>query len=99
MVADRDGEHGARRCAAGRGLGREPGPAAARGGCPGARRTSDANPGGTRQMNQIPLVDLKAAHEEVADEVRAGFTRILARTAFVGGDEVRLFEGEYADFG
>ncbi|AOR36591.1 erythromycin biosynthesis sensory transduction protein eryC1 [Streptomyces fodineus] len=50
-------------------------------------------------MNQIPLVDLKAAHEEVADEVRAGFARILARTAFVGGDEVRLFEGEYADFG
>ncbi|MCX5063192.1 MULTISPECIES: DegT/DnrJ/EryC1/StrS family aminotransferase [unclassified Streptomyces] len=50
-------------------------------------------------MNHIPLVDLKAAHEEVADEVRAGFERILANTAFVGGDEVRLFEREYADFG
>ncbi|MEV3909998.1 DegT/DnrJ/EryC1/StrS family aminotransferase [Streptomyces canus] len=50
-------------------------------------------------MNQIPLVDLKAAHEEVADEVRAGFDRILANTAFVGGDEVRRFEREYADFG
>ncbi|MFE9450072.1 DegT/DnrJ/EryC1/StrS family aminotransferase [Streptomyces sp. NPDC006739] len=50
-------------------------------------------------MNRIPLVDLKAAHEEVADEVRAGFERVLADTAFVGGDEVRLFEREYADFG
>ncbi|WP_128801193.1 MULTISPECIES: DegT/DnrJ/EryC1/StrS family aminotransferase [unclassified Streptomyces] len=50
-------------------------------------------------MNQIPLVDLKAAHEEVADEVRAGFERVLANTAFVGGEEVRRFEREYADFG
>ncbi|WP_369230566.1 DegT/DnrJ/EryC1/StrS family aminotransferase [Streptomyces sp. R21] len=50
-------------------------------------------------MNQIPLVDLKAAHEEVADEVRAGFDRVLANTAFVGGDEVRQFEREYAQFG
>jgi dTDP-4-amino-4,6-dideoxygalactose transaminase len=50
-------------------------------------------------MNQIPLVDLKAAHEEVADEVRAGFERVLAGTAFVGGDEVRRFEHAYADFG
>ncbi|MGW5430278.1 DegT/DnrJ/EryC1/StrS family aminotransferase [Streptomyces sp. NPDC004059] len=50
-------------------------------------------------MNQIPLVDLKAAHEEVADEVRAGFERILAGTAFIGGDDVRRFERAYADFG
>ncbi|GGS39668.1 DegT/DnrJ/EryC1/StrS family aminotransferase [Streptomyces griseoviridis] len=50
-------------------------------------------------MNRIPLVDLKAAHEEVADEVRAGFARVLAHTAFVGGEEVRAFEREYAAFG
>jgi dTDP-4-amino-4,6-dideoxygalactose transaminase len=49
-------------------------------------------------MNRIPLVDLAAAHAEVADEVRAGFDRVLAATAFVGGDEVRAFEREYADF-
>ncbi|WP_030765930.1 DegT/DnrJ/EryC1/StrS family aminotransferase [Streptomyces sp. NRRL F-2664] len=49
-------------------------------------------------MNQIPLVDLKAAHAEVAEEVRAGFDRVLADTAFVGGAEVRAFEGEYAAF-
>lgn len=50
-------------------------------------------------MNQIPLVDLKAAHAEVADEVRAGFERVMAATAFVGGEEVGAFEREYAAFG
>ncbi|MGT2531776.1 DegT/DnrJ/EryC1/StrS family aminotransferase [Streptomyces nojiriensis] len=49
-------------------------------------------------MNQIPLVDLKAAHAEVADEVRAGFDRVLAGTAFIGGEEVAAFEREYAEF-
>jgi dTDP-4-amino-4,6-dideoxygalactose transaminase len=49
-------------------------------------------------VNQIPLVDLKAAHAEVAEEVRTGFDRVLAATAFVGGEEVRAFESEYADF-
>ena len=49
-------------------------------------------------MNHIPLVDLKAAHAEVADEVRAGFDRVLANTAFVGGEEVAAFEREYAAF-
>jgi dTDP-4-amino-4,6-dideoxygalactose transaminase len=46
----------------------------------------------------IPLVDLKAAHAEVAAEVQAGFARIIANTAFVGGEEVAAFEREYADF-
>ncbi|MEU6979814.1 DegT/DnrJ/EryC1/StrS family aminotransferase [Streptomyces sp. NPDC046371] len=50
-------------------------------------------------MNQIPLVDLKAAHAEVAEEIRAGFDRVLAGTAFIGGTEVREFEREYAAFG
>ncbi|MHA6764999.1 DegT/DnrJ/EryC1/StrS family aminotransferase [Streptacidiphilus sp. PAMC 29251] len=49
-------------------------------------------------MSQIPLVDLKAAHAEVAEEVRAGFDRVLANTAFIGGEEVREFEREYAEF-
>ncbi|MFI8824830.1 DegT/DnrJ/EryC1/StrS family aminotransferase [Streptomyces sp. NPDC053431] len=50
-------------------------------------------------MNQIPLVDLKAAHAEVAEEIRAGFDRVLANTAFIGGEEVAAFEREYAEFG
>ncbi len=49
-------------------------------------------------MNAIPLVDLQAAHEEVADEVRSGFDRILAGTAFIKGAEVAAFELEYAEF-
>ncbi len=47
---------------------------------------------------QIPLVDLAAAHAEVADEIAAGFARVLAATAFVGGAEVSAFEREYAAF-
>ncbi|MFJ3905509.1 DegT/DnrJ/EryC1/StrS family aminotransferase [Streptomyces sp. NPDC090025] len=50
-------------------------------------------------MNHIPLVDLKAAHAEVEAEIRAGFDRVLADTAFIGGAEVAAFEREYAEFG
>ncbi|MEV6491628.1 DegT/DnrJ/EryC1/StrS family aminotransferase [Actinoplanes sp. NPDC051633] len=49
-------------------------------------------------MSRIPLVDLAAAHAEVADEVETGFKRILAETAFIGGAEVAAFEQEYAAF-
>ena len=49
-------------------------------------------------MTRIPLVDLAAAHAEVAEEVEAGFKRIIAETAFVGGAEVAAFEQEYAAF-
>lgn len=49
-------------------------------------------------MTTIPLIDLAAAHTEVAEEVAAGFKRILAETAFVGGAEVTAFEREYAEF-
>jgi dTDP-4-amino-4,6-dideoxygalactose transaminase len=46
----------------------------------------------------IPLVDLRAAHDEVADDVAIGFKRIIENTAFIGGAEVTAFEREYADF-
>ncbi|WP_034263193.1 DegT/DnrJ/EryC1/StrS family aminotransferase [Actinospica robiniae] len=49
-------------------------------------------------MRGIPLVDLKAAHEEVEEEVREGFARVLATTGFVGGPEVAAFEQEFAAF-
>lgn len=49
-------------------------------------------------MNRIPLVDLAAAHVEVAEEVEAGFKRVIADTAFIGGAEVAAFEREYAAF-
>ncbi|HLL68092.1 MAG TPA: DegT/DnrJ/EryC1/StrS family aminotransferase [Micromonosporaceae bacterium] len=53
---------------------------------------------GYRDRARIPLVDLQAAHAEVANEVEVGFKRILATAAFVGGDEVHAFEREYAEF-
>jgi dTDP-4-amino-4,6-dideoxygalactose transaminase len=49
-------------------------------------------------MTRIPLVDLAAAHAEVAEEVEAGFKRVIAETAFIGGAEVAAFEQEYAAF-
>jgi dTDP-4-amino-4,6-dideoxygalactose transaminase len=49
-------------------------------------------------VTRIPLVDLGAAHAEVAAEVRAGFERVIADTAFVGGTEVAAFEREYAAY-
>ncbi len=46
----------------------------------------------------IPLVDLAAAHAEVADEVAEGFARVIGKTAFIGGAEVTAFENDYAQF-
>jgi dTDP-4-amino-4,6-dideoxygalactose transaminase len=49
-------------------------------------------------MNIVPFVDLKALHAQVAEEVEAGFKRVITETAFIGGEEVRAFEREYAAF-
>src|SRR5689334_13737446 len=46
----------------------------------------------------IPLVDLAAQHAQVADDVAAGWSEVLARTAFVGGPQVAAFEAEYAEY-
>jgi dTDP-4-amino-4,6-dideoxygalactose transaminase len=49
-------------------------------------------------MTSIPLVDLGAQHAAVADEVAEGWQQVLARTAFIGGQQVAAFESEYATF-
>jgi dTDP-4-amino-4,6-dideoxygalactose transaminase len=49
-------------------------------------------------VTSIPLVDLSAQHEAVAEEVAEGWQEVLARTAFIGGPQVAAFEGEYAEF-
>ncbi|MFB7668976.1 DegT/DnrJ/EryC1/StrS family aminotransferase [Kitasatospora sp. NPDC056138] len=49
-------------------------------------------------MTAIPLVDLQAAHAEVAEEVREGFDRVLATGAYIKGPDVAAFEAEYAEF-
>jgi dTDP-4-amino-4,6-dideoxygalactose transaminase len=49
-------------------------------------------------MTSIPLVDLAAQHAAVADEVADGWRDVLARTAFIGGPQVAVFERAYAEF-
>jgi dTDP-4-amino-4,6-dideoxygalactose transaminase len=49
-------------------------------------------------MTDIPLVDLAAQHRQVADEVAAGWSEVLGRTAFVNGPQVAAFEREYAEY-
>lgn len=46
---------------------------------------------------KVPLVDLAAQQEEVADEVKAGVDEVFASTAFIGGPAVADFEKAYAD--
>jgi dTDP-4-amino-4,6-dideoxygalactose transaminase len=49
-------------------------------------------------VTSIPLVDLSAQHAAVVDEVAAGWSEVLATTAFIGGPQVASFEAEYAEF-
>lgn len=46
----------------------------------------------------IPLVDLRAQHREVADQVAAAFERVLDNGAFVLGPAVEEFEDAFARF-
>jgi dTDP-4-amino-4,6-dideoxygalactose transaminase len=49
-------------------------------------------------MTDLPLVDLKAQHREIADEVAAGFARVMESTSFILGKEVAEFEQAFARF-
>ncbi|MGH2732817.1 MAG: DegT/DnrJ/EryC1/StrS family aminotransferase, partial [Actinomycetota bacterium] len=49
-------------------------------------------------MEQIPLVDLKAQHSRIANEVREGWDAVLDRTAFILGPQVEQFEVAFAQF-
>lgn len=46
----------------------------------------------------VPLVDLKAQHAEIADEVAAGFAKVIEDTAFILGPAVGEFERAFARF-
>jgi dTDP-4-amino-4,6-dideoxygalactose transaminase len=48
--------------------------------------------------NQIPLVDLKAQHLEIADEVARGMAKVIEDTAFILGPQVKEFEEAFARF-
>jgi len=49
-------------------------------------------------VSGIPLVDLKAQHKQIAEEVQRGFSRVLENTSFILGKEVAEFEEQYARF-
>jgi dTDP-4-amino-4,6-dideoxygalactose transaminase len=46
----------------------------------------------------IPLVDLKAQHAEIEEEIMRGFARVCAETAFILGGEVAAFERAFAAY-
>lgn len=46
----------------------------------------------------IPLVDLKAQHAEIAEEISAGFARVIGETSFILGPPVREFEEAFARY-
>ena len=54
--------------------------------------------GQAKLMTVIPLVDLRAAHAQVAAEIEAGFEEVMSSTAFVKGEVAAAFERDYAAF-
>ena len=46
----------------------------------------------------IPLVDLKAQYDGIKDEINEAITRVIDNSAFILGEEVALFEQEFARF-
>lgn len=49
-------------------------------------------------MTNIPLVDLRAQHREVADEVMQGLAQVFENTSFILGKHVAEFEAAFAEY-
>jgi dTDP-4-amino-4,6-dideoxygalactose transaminase len=47
---------------------------------------------------RVPLVDLKAQYIALKSEIDEAISRVLSRAFFVQGDDVAIFEREFADF-
>src|SRR5512133_1235968 len=47
---------------------------------------------------RIPLCDLKAQYETIQGEIDDAISSVLSRTNFIQGQDVRLFEAEFASF-
>ena len=54
--------------------------------------------GQAETMTVIPLVDLRAAHAQVAAEIQAGFDEVMGSAAFIKGEVAAAFKREYAAF-
>ncbi|MGH9027319.1 MAG: DegT/DnrJ/EryC1/StrS family aminotransferase [Acidimicrobiia bacterium] len=59
-------------------------------------RSKDGGRGEGEVAEPIPLVDLSIQQGEVADEVAAGWARVVDDNAFILGEDVAEFEREYA---
>ncbi len=46
----------------------------------------------------IPLVDLKAQRQAISEEIEAAIAKVVERFDFVLGEEVSLFESEFAEY-
>jgi dTDP-4-amino-4,6-dideoxygalactose transaminase len=46
----------------------------------------------------VPMVDLRAQYLRIQAEIDAATSRVVASTHFIGGEECRLFEAEFAAF-
>lgn len=46
----------------------------------------------------IPLVDLKAQYNSIKEEVDEVISRVLNNTSFIMGNELEVFEGEFAEY-
>ena len=46
----------------------------------------------------VPFVDLAAQYRSIRSEIDQAVARVIATCAFVGGEEVRAFEAEFADY-
>jgi dTDP-4-amino-4,6-dideoxygalactose transaminase len=46
----------------------------------------------------VPMVDLRAQYLRIQEEIDAAVARVVASTQFIGGEECRLFEAEFAAF-
>src|SRR5215204_7789202 len=50
------------------------------------------------RMNNIPLVGLYAQYRQIKSEIDSAIERVIEKSQFVGGEEVRLFEEEFAAY-
>ena len=46
----------------------------------------------------VPFVDLRAQYLDIKGEVDAAIQRVIDRNAFIGGEEVRAFQDEFAAY-
>ncbi len=49
-------------------------------------------------MNSVPFLDVAATYQTLKAEIDAAVQRVLQRGWYIGGDEVQLFEAEFAAF-